>query len=109
MRTENYTIGSYSQTPPPASNMFEDECVGNSQATDGLVVSRIDHSMVYIREWHIDVHFEGVDALEQFERKRQIQDFDFKFSDERKLEESDLLDGHDPVLRRQLELKLKQI
>ena len=109
MKTEDYSIGSYSQTSPAVNSMFEDECVGNSQATGGLVVSRIDHSGIYVREWHIDSHFEGADALEQFERSRETQAFDFKFSDERVLEESDVLDGHDPVLTRQLCLQLSAL
>ena len=109
MDIENYSIGSYCVTPPKVASMFEDESVGNSQATGGLVVSRIDGDQVFVREWHINAHFEGADALEQFERSRETQDFEFWFTDERILQESVLLDGHDPVLQRQLCLKLSAL
>lgn len=109
MNSENYSIGNYSLVTPRVISPFEDECVGNSQATGGLVVSRIDGDQVFVKEWHIDAHFEGADALEQFERSREIQDFDFLFSSERTLQDSELLDGHDPVLAKQLRLKLSAL
>lgn len=109
MNSENCSIGSYSLAPPKSISMFEDECVGNSQATGGLVVSRIDGDQIFVMNWHIDAHFEGVDALEQFERSRETQNFNFLFSDERILRDSDLLDGHDPVLMKQLCLKLSTL
>lgn len=105
MDSENFSIGSYSLTPSKLSR-YEDESVGNSQGTRGLVVSRIARGKVFVREWHINAHFEGADALEQFERHRETLDFEFLFGDERPIAEADQFDGHDPVLKKKLGLKL---
>ena len=71
-------------------------------------MSRIEDDDVYLREWSISTHFEGTNALEKFEEARQRYDFDFKFSPERTMADSDELDSGDVVLKQQLKKQLKK-
>ena len=110
MQTTHLDIGSYAVTPGQPLSLYEDECVGSSPlAQRGIVVTRIEGDKVFLRDWHINSHFEGEHTLEQFEEAKHNQDFDFNFSPERERSEDEHLDGTDPTLRKQLRNKLKLI
>lgn len=77
---------------------FEDECVGSAPAfIEGIIVSRIEAERIYVREWRINSHFTGEQALEQFEEAKNIQNFDFTFSNEWEIQKGDTFDGCDSV------------
>lgn len=108
MSTDQIAIGSYGVRLPDTSSQFEDEGIGNALIpTHGIVVSRIEDDIVYVREWSISSHFTGAHALEKFEEAREHYDFDFNFSPERELSDSEQLDGHDEALKTQLKKQLK--
>ena len=108
MQTMNLKIGSYGVGPLTRLSAYEDECVGSSpQSLEGFVVSRIEGQQVFVKDWNISSHFEGEHALEQFEEAKNNQDFDFRFSNERELQEHEHLNGADPLLGEQLLKKLK--
>ena len=103
MHNINMIIGSFGVTRGAALRGFEDECVGNSpEAIEGIVVTRLEDQKVFVCDWHINAHFEGSGALEQFEEAKNSQNFDYTFSGERELQKDESLDGTDPVLMNQL-------
>ena len=103
-------IGSYGIGTGSLLGSFEDECVGSPPAfSEGIVVSRFEGERVYIRDWHINSHFTGEQALEHFEEAKNNQDFDFTFSSEREIQEGEILDGDDPILQKQLKSKLEEL
>lgn len=108
MSTDTLDIGSYGVVPPKSRSIFEDEGVGNELVPGcGIVVSRIEHGVVYVREWSISSHFEGADALEKFEEARAQHEFEFTFSGEREATPADTLDGGDAALKQQLKKQLQ--
>jgi hypothetical protein len=110
MSTDQTAIGSYGVRPPDTSSQFEDEGIGNTLIpTHGIVVSRIEDAVVYVREWSISSHFSGAHALEKFEEAREHYDFDFTFSAEREVSAGEQLDGHDEALKTQLRKQLKSL
>jgi len=104
------SIGSYGVGIASLLSSFEDECVGSPPAfSEGIVVSRFEGETVYIRDWHISSHHTGEHALEHFEEEKNQQRFDFSFSSEREIQEGEMLDGDDPVLQKQLKIKLEEL
>jgi hypothetical protein len=102
------SIGSYGVGTQSLLGSYEDECVGSPPAfSEGIVVSRMEGEKVYVRDWHIQAHFTGEQALEHFEEAKNHQQFDFAFSDEREAQDGDIFDGDDPILQKQLKSKLE--
>jgi len=108
MQATSPLVGNYGVLTSSLLSSFEDECVGRPpDFIEGVVVSRVEGEKIYVRDWCINSHFTGEQALEKFEEAKNNQDFDFTFSSEREIKKSDTFNGADPVLQKQLRRQLK--
>ena len=97
------SIGSYGLIPATHSSIYEDEYVGSQPPySQGVVVTRVADKKIFVRDWHINSHFNGHDCLKKFEEAKHKCEFTFAFSHEREHVGSDPFDGTDSVLKAQL-------
>lgn len=95
--------GKYGVLPDKHMSVYEDESTCHGLVCKrGIIVSRIENSEVFVREWRVKSEFAGRSAYELFEEARERHAFDYLFSPERRLRQDDELNGADPVLRQQL-------
>lgn len=95
--------GTYGVFPDKHASIYEDESACHGLVCKrGIIVSRIENSEVFVREWRVKSEFAGRSAYELFEEARERHAFDYLFSPERRLRHDDELNGCDPVLRQQL-------